>query len=153
MKDGERKYLETAYQAYLKVLYNEAKIEADAHYQALYRCFLDGVPPELRRTGEFAPTKTRPYGFNASSTAYRFGLNLGVDYAQAWAIFRFKTRPPHWELVYYDIWLSVTPMYTEQARSKTLSGAILSAKEMWLEHQKRLTDAQQGMPTGQRAIQ
>src|SRR6266702_1302376 len=99
-RDGELK-------TFLEIAYNEGKIEADAHYQALYRCFLDGVPPELRRMGEFAPSQTRPYGFNASSTAYRFGLNLGVDYAQAWAIFRFKTRPPHWELVYYDIWLSV----------------------------------------------
>jgi len=137
--------------AYLDVGYQEAKLEADAHYAELYACFLATIPVELRRMEEYGPE--RPYGFNASAISYQFGLNFGDEYARTFAVFKFSTRLKQWRLVYFDVALAITPFYGEQARSKTLSGAILSAKEIWLNHQRRLRANEQQLPTGEGAIQ
>ncbi len=138
---------------YLEAQYKEGRREADDHYRELWITFLDCIPQWLHRTGEYAPSSSRPYGFNSSVNEYHFSLNLPDDYAPTVAIFVFKRQSKRWVLDSYGIVLQSSPLYAEQTKSKTLSGAILSAKEMMAEHQKRLAAAQSQLPTGEGAIQ
>ncbi len=138
---------------YLDELFETGKLEADAHYAALYACFMTEIPLDLHRTGEYEPSAERPYAFNASSMAYQFGLNLGDDAAMTFAQFKFKTRTKRWELVGFESNMPVTPFYGEKISSKTLTGAVLTAREMWANHQKRLQAAQDENPVGEAVIQ
>ncbi len=136
---------------YLDEAFETGKLEADAHYAALYACFMTEIPLELHRTGEYEPSAERPYAFNASVMSYQFGLHLGDGYAMTFAVFKFKTRTKRWELAHFESNLPVSPFYGEKVHSKTLTGAVLSAREMWSNHQKHL-QADQGQ-IGEAVIQ
>ncbi len=131
---------QTSLEMYLKEAYAEAKPAADAHYKALFDCFMASIPDYLHRTGEYAPKAERPLGFNATVDNYSFGLNLPEDgYALTFALFVYGKKSG-WRLDRFSSQVALNPFQMSARESKSLCSAVLTAKEMRQDHDRMMQE-------------
>lgn len=124
-------------QDYLTSLTDTARPEADAHYAGLYAKFLETVPECLHRSGEYAPSPTRPSGFNADSTGFQFYLRLEGEYAQTYALFVYKRKKKVWFLKHFGSIMQLDGYAFAQTFTYSLPQAIFAAHEMWMDRETR----------------